>query len=57
MTKRLQDKVCIITGTGGSIGRAAAIRFAEEGAKVVDCDTNAVTGQETVDRVRAAGGD
>lgn len=29
MTKRLQDKVRVITGTGGSIGRAAAHRFAE----------------------------
>lgn len=32
---RLKDKVVIITGAGGGIGRAAAIRFAEEGAKVV----------------------
>jgi len=56
MTKRLQDKVCVVTGTGGSIGRAAALRFAEEGALVVGCDTNALTGKETVDLVRAAGG-
>lgn len=57
MTPRLQDKVCVITGTGGSIGRASALRFAEEGARIVGCDTNAVTGQETVDLVRAAGGE
>jgi len=56
MAKRLQDKVCVITGTSGSIGRAAALRFAEEGALVVGCDTNADAGQETVDLVRAAGG-
>ena len=56
MTKRLQDKVCLVTGTGGSIGRAAAIRFAEEGALVVGCDTNAGAGQETVELVKAAGG-
>ena len=56
MAKRLQNKVCVITGTSGSIGRAAALRFAEEGAMVVGCDTNATAGQETVDLVRAAGG-
>jgi NAD(P)-dependent dehydrogenase (short-subunit alcohol dehydrogenase family) len=49
MTKRLQDKACIITGTGGSIGRAAALRFAAEGASVVGCDTNADAAQETVE--------
>lgn len=35
--------------------RAAALRFAEEGALVVGCDTNAITGQETVDLVQAEG--
>jgi NAD(P)-dependent dehydrogenase (short-subunit alcohol dehydrogenase family) len=52
----MQDKVCLITGTGGSIGRAAALRFTREGALVVGCDTNAAAGQETVDAVHAAGG-
>jgi NAD(P)-dependent dehydrogenase (short-subunit alcohol dehydrogenase family) len=56
MTKRLQDKACIITGTGGSIGRAAALRFAAEGALVVGCDTHADAAQETVELVHAAGG-
>lgn len=56
MTNRLQNKVCVITGTGGSIGRASALRFAEEGGWIVGCDTNPATGQETVDLVRAAGG-
>jgi NAD(P)-dependent dehydrogenase (short-subunit alcohol dehydrogenase family) len=56
MAKRLQDKVCVITGTSGSIGRAAALRFAEEGALIVGCGTNAETSQETVDLVVAAGG-
>jgi NAD(P)-dependent dehydrogenase (short-subunit alcohol dehydrogenase family) len=53
---RLKGKVCLITGTGGSIGRAAALRFAEEGALVVGCDAAAESARETVDLVRAAGG-
>jgi len=35
---RLKDKVAIITGAGGGIGGATALRFAKEGAKVVACD-------------------
>lgn len=36
----LENKVALITGTGGGQGRAAALRFAREGATVVGCDTN-----------------
>ena len=53
---RLKGKVCLITGTGGSIGRAAALRFAEEGALVIGCDATAESAQKTVDLVGAAGG-
>src|SRR5882672_8570181 len=53
---RLNGKVCVITGTGGSMGRAAAARFAAEGAAVVGCDTNPDAAQETLELVRAAGG-
>jgi NAD(P)-dependent dehydrogenase (short-subunit alcohol dehydrogenase family) len=35
MAGRLAGKVCIVTGTGGSIGRATALTFAREGAAVV----------------------
>jgi NAD(P)-dependent dehydrogenase (short-subunit alcohol dehydrogenase family) len=35
MSRRLSDKVCIITGTGGSMGRAAALAFTHENASVV----------------------
>lgn len=53
---RLNGKVCVITGTGGSIGRAAALRFAQEGAVIVGSDAVPEAAQETVDLVRAAGG-
>jgi NAD(P)-dependent dehydrogenase (short-subunit alcohol dehydrogenase family) len=56
MTDSLKDKVCIITGTGGGMGRAAAILFAKEGARVVGCDINADTAAATLDTVRSAGG-
>ncbi|MDQ8757435.1 SDR family NAD(P)-dependent oxidoreductase [Sphingosinicella sp. LHD-64] len=56
MAGRLQDQVCIITGTGGSMGRAAAHLFAREGAKLVGCDINPQSAQAVVDEVSAAGG-
>jgi NAD(P)-dependent dehydrogenase (short-subunit alcohol dehydrogenase family) len=36
MAGRLAGKVCVITGTGGSVGRATALTFASEGASVVE---------------------
>jgi NAD(P)-dependent dehydrogenase (short-subunit alcohol dehydrogenase family) len=56
MSSRLSGKVCIITGTGGSIGREAARAFAREGALVVGCDLTVDAAQATVDMVRAAEG-
>ena len=56
MAGRLSGKVCIITGTGGSMGREAAQAFAREGASVVGCDLTVQSAQATVDTVRAAGG-
>jgi SDR family mycofactocin-dependent oxidoreductase len=38
MTKRLDGKVALITGAAGGMGRAAAIKFAEEGARIIACD-------------------
>jgi meso-butanediol dehydrogenase/(S,S)-butanediol dehydrogenase/diacetyl reductase len=56
LSGRLEGKVVLITGTAGGQGRAAAELFCAEGARVVGCDLNAAGAQETVSRVRAAGG-
>lgn len=53
---RMEGKVVIITGTGDGQGRAAALRFAAEGARVVGCDLNAEAAAQTESQVRAAGG-
>jgi NAD(P)-dependent dehydrogenase (short-subunit alcohol dehydrogenase family) len=53
----LQGKLSLITGTGGGLGRVAAQTFAREGAKVVGCDIDAASNNETVDLVRRAGGE
>jgi NAD(P)-dependent dehydrogenase (short-subunit alcohol dehydrogenase family) len=57
MGGRLQGKVCIITGTGSGMGRAAALLFSKEGAQLVGCDINAETGQATLEAVKRQGGD
>jgi NAD(P)-dependent dehydrogenase (short-subunit alcohol dehydrogenase family) len=44
---RLADKVAFITGAGSGIGRATAIRFAREGAKVAIAEIDAAAGEET----------
>ena len=53
---RLEGKRALITGTGGGIGRAAALLCAREGAHVVGCDLRPETSAETVALVRASGG-
>lgn len=53
---KLNGKVAIITGSGSGIGRATAILFAREGAKVVVADLVASAGEETVAEIRNEGG-
>ncbi|MGW0086273.1 SDR family NAD(P)-dependent oxidoreductase [Streptomyces sp. NPDC003393] len=53
----LENKVALITGTGGGMGRVASLIFAREGAKVIGCDIHAEENEETVDLVRRAGGE
>jgi 3-oxoacyl-[acyl-carrier protein] reductase len=54
---RLKDKVAIVTGASSGIGRATAIRFGEEGAKVIVADVNDAGGQETVEAIEKAQGE
>ena len=56
MSNRLAGKVCVITGTGGSIGRETALMFAREGALIVGCGLRAEGAEATVAAVGAAGG-
>jgi NAD(P)-dependent dehydrogenase (short-subunit alcohol dehydrogenase family) len=56
MSGRLDGKVCVVTGTGGSMGRATALAFAREGALVVGCDLAVEPAEETVAMVHAEGG-
>jgi NAD(P)-dependent dehydrogenase (short-subunit alcohol dehydrogenase family) len=57
MPGRLEQKICIITGTGSGMGRAAALAFAREGARVIGCDINPETAEATLAAVRETGGD
>jgi NAD(P)-dependent dehydrogenase (short-subunit alcohol dehydrogenase family) len=57
MTAELQGRVAIVTGGTSGIGRDAAVLFTKAGAKVVVAGRREVEGKETIDLVRAAGGD
>lgn len=53
----MKNKVALVTGAGSGIGRATAIAFAREGARVVVSDHNDQGGYETVDMIREMNGD
>lgn len=52
---RLQDKVAIITGSANGIGKAIAVRYAQEGAKIVIADFNEEALNSTVDMLKGQG--
>lgn len=54
---RLKGKIALVTGGSSGIGRAAAVLFAREGAKVVVADINGGGGNETVSKVAKDGGE
>ncbi len=55
MTRRLEGKTAIVTGSGRGIGRASALRFAAEGATVVVTDLDAETAEDTTRAIQHAG--
>jgi len=56
MTARLEDKVALVTGASSGIGRICALAFARERAKVVVADIHVDGGEDTVQKIKAAGG-
>lgn len=54
---RLEGKIAVITGGGSGIGKATALLFAQQGAKVVIGNRNEAAGEETARQIRAGGGE
>ena len=52
----MRDKVAIITGAASGIGQASAVKFAQEGAKIVAVDLNEAENDDTVEALKADGG-
>lgn len=57
MNQKLAGKIALVTGGGGGIGRATALAYAREGAKVAVVDVNVSAAREAADAVKAAGGE
>ena len=56
MSGRLHGKTALITGAASGIGRASALLFAAEGARIVVCDINADGGEDAAQAIRESGG-
>ena len=57
MSRKLEGKVALVTGSGRGIGRAIALKLASEGARLVVNDLDAAPANETVQAIRDAGGE
>jgi len=55
--KRFEGKTAVITGGSSGIGRVTALAFAKEGAKVAIADVAVKAGEDTVRRIKRAGGE
>jgi NAD(P)-dependent dehydrogenase (short-subunit alcohol dehydrogenase family) len=55
MNDRLAGKITLVTGAGSGIGRASALAFAREGARVIVADVDIEGGEETLAQLRQAG--
>ena len=55
--KNLENKVAIVSGAGSGIGKAIALLYASEGAKIIVHDFNETNGNETVSNIKGHGGD
>src|SRR5690348_4437350 len=53
--KKLTDRVAVVTGAAGGIGRATAVQLAKEGCDLALCDVNAAGLEETATQARALG--
>lgn len=53
----MSDKVALVTGAGAGIGRAAALKFAADGAKVIVSDVNIAGGEETAHLIEDSNGE
>ena len=54
---KFRDKVVLVTGAGRGMGRAIALAYAREGAKVVVSARTARYGEETISQIKALGGE